>query len=99
MPLVWVGLWHLRGFSTYFLNTLPRRVWSVGTVSGFPAYFLLREKYVKLNTAEIEALREIGTALRGAVVSKVLLCFLKVKERAEIIARKHKNWSEVENKI
>lgn len=32
-------------------QSLPRRVWSVGTVSGFPAYFLLREKYVKLNTA------------------------------------------------
>lgn len=29
--------------------------------------------------------------MRGAVVSKVLLCFLKVKERAEIIARKHKS--------
>lgn len=26
----------------------------------------------------------------GAVVSKVLLCFLKVKERAEIMPRKHK---------
>lgn len=47
----WVGLLYLRGFSTYCMNTLPRRVWSVGTVLEFLAYFLLREKYVKLNIA------------------------------------------------
>ena len=37
----------------------------------------------------MEALR--GRTLWGAIVSKVLLCFLKVKERAEIIPRKHKS--------